>query len=96
MPVAEDAGDSSPPLDVAAAEDEADQAGRREAFVFPELEKSVPGVSEQGRTSFPGDKEFQAAVDALPPGLREKLKETLGAEFTALRPVPTGRLRRPS
>ncbi|MFM8903800.1 MAG: DNA polymerase III subunit gamma/tau [Verrucomicrobiota bacterium] len=95
-PVAEDSGDSSPPLDVAAAEDEADQAGRREAFVFPELEKSVPGVSEQGRTAFPGDKEFQAAVDALPPGLREKLKETLGAEFTALRPVPTGRLRRPS
>ncbi|MBM3825536.1 MAG: DNA polymerase III subunit gamma/tau [Verrucomicrobia bacterium] len=96
VPVTEDSGDSSPPLDVAAVEDEADQAVRCEAFVFPELEKSVSGVSEQGRTAFPGDKEFQAAVDALPPGLREKLKETLGAEFTALRPVPTGRLRRPS
>ena len=91
-----DADETSPPLDVAAAEEEADQAGRREAFVFPELEKTVPGVSEQGRTAFPGDKEFQAAVDALPPGLREKLRETLGAEFTALRPVPAGRLRRPT
>ena len=83
-------------MDVAAAEEEADQAGRREAFVFPELEKTVQGVSEQGRTAFPGDKEFQAAVDALPPGLREKLRETLGPESTALRPVPAGRLRRPT
>ncbi|MGA0133599.1 MAG: hypothetical protein ACO3ND_04495 [Opitutales bacterium] len=74
----------------------ADLAGRREEFVFPDLGDEVRSVSEQGRTAFPGDKDFQSAVDALPAALREKLKETLGAEFTALRPVPAGRLRRPS
>ncbi len=88
--------EAAPPLDVAAAEEAADLAGRREEFVFPDLGDEVRSVSEQGRTAFPGDKDFQSAVDALPAALREKLKETLGAEFTALRPVPAGRLRRPS
>jgi len=87
---------SVPPLDVAAAEEEADQAGRRDDFVFPDLGTEVRAVADQGRAAFPGDKDFQAAVESLPPGLREKLKETLGAEFTALRPVPAGRLRRPT
>ncbi len=91
-----DPDEAAPPLDIAAAEEEADQAGRRDDFSFPELDAPVIAVADQGRTAFPGDKDFQAAVDALPPGLHDKLKETLGAEFTALRPVPAGRLRRPS
>jgi hypothetical protein len=35
------------------------------------------------------------AVNALPPGLKDKLKDTIGADFTALRPIPAGKLRRP-
>ena len=95
-PAEPDEAVSVPPLDVAAAEEEADQAGRRDDFVFPDLGAEVRAVADQGRAAFPGDKDFQAAVESLPPGLREKLKETLGAEFTALRPVPAGRLRRPT
>ena len=50
---------------------------------------------EAAKPAFPGDKDFDAAVSALPPVLREKLKETLGAEFTALRSVSVNKLRRP-
>jgi len=64
------------------------------AYNLP-IESSKPAV-ESAKPAFPGDKDFDAAVGALPPALREKLKETLGAEFTALRSVSANKLRRPS
>jgi hypothetical protein len=85
-----------PPLDIAGAEEEADQAAARSAFDFPVVELPVTKVAETGKSAFPGDPEFQAALAALPAGLAEKLRSTLGAEFTALRPVPAGKLRRPA
>jgi len=85
-----------PPLDVAGAEEEAVQAAARSAFDFPVVELPVTKVAETGKSAFPGDPEFQAALGALPAGLAEKLRSTLGAEFTALRPVPAGKLRRPA
>ena len=88
--------ESLPPLDVSAAEDEAAQADRRDGFHFPAGDLPALKVAETGKAAFPGDKDFQDALAALPPGLREKLKSTLGAEFTALRPVPAGKLRRPA
>ena len=94
----EDSGmleESLPPLDVDAAEAEAAGAERRADFVFPESALASLPVAEVGKTAFRGDKEFIEAVKALPPGLKEKLKDTIGAEFTALRPVPVGKLRRP-
>ena len=87
--------ESLPPLDIAGAEEEAEQAVARSAFAFPAMALPVSQVAETGKSSFPGDKEFQDALAALPPGLAEKLRSTLGAEFTALRPVPAGKLRRP-
>jgi DNA polymerase-3 subunit gamma/tau len=87
--------ESLPPLDVEAAEAEASQSDRREAFVFPEGTMAGQPVAEVGKTAFPGERDFIEAVNALPPGLKEKLKDTIGAEFTALRPVPVGKLRRP-
>jgi DNA polymerase-3 subunit gamma/tau len=65
------------------------------AFSFPALNIPVLPVAETGKTVGPGDPDFQKAVQALPPGLKEKLRETLGAEFTVLRPIPVGKLRRP-
>ena len=94
----EDSGmleESLPPLDVDAAEAEASSSDRRADFVFPESALASLPVAEVGKTAFPGDKEFIEAVKSLPPGLKEKLKDTIGAEFTALRPVPVGKLRRP-
>ena len=40
-------------------------------------------------------KDFDEAVASLPAGLADKLRITLGAEFTALRPIPAGKLRKP-
>ena len=37
----------------------------------------------------------QSGRRSLPPGLKDKLKTTIGADFTALRPIPAGKLRRP-
>ena len=94
----EDAGnleESLPPLDVESAEAEAAHSDRRADFVFPGPSLASLPVAEVGTTAFPGDKEFQEAVDTLPPGLRQKLKDTIGADFTALRPIPAGKLRRP-
>jgi hypothetical protein len=94
----EDSGileDSLPPLDVEAAEAEASHSERRADFVFPEAALASLPVAEVGKTAFPGDKEFLEAVNALPPGLKDKLKDTIGADFTALRPIPAGKLRRP-
>lgn len=92
----EDSGrleETLPPLDVAAAEDEAVAPMGREVFAFPE--GLTPEVTAVGQPAFPGEKDFIDAVNALPPGLQEKLRQTIGAEFTALRPVPAGKLRRP-
>jgi hypothetical protein len=94
----EDSGlleESLPPLDVEAAEAEASNFDRRPDFVFPESALASLPVAEIGKTAFPGDKEFLEAVNALPPGLKDKLKDTIGADFTALRPIPAGKLRRP-
>jgi DNA polymerase-3 subunit gamma/tau len=94
----EDSGlleESLPPLDVEAAEAEASNSDRRPDFVFPESALASLPVAEIGKTAFPGDKEFLEAVNALPPGLKDKLKDTIGADFTALRPIPAGKLRRP-
>ncbi len=94
----EDSGlleESLPPLDIEAAEAEASQADRPEAFAFPEASLPAQPVAEMGKTAFPGEKEFTEAVEALPPGLKQKLRDTIGAEFTALRPIPVGKLRRP-
>ena len=94
----EDSGnleDSLPPLDVESAENEAANSDRRVDFVFPESALASLPVAEVGKTAFPGDKEFIEAVESLPPGLKDKLKTTIGADFTALRPIPAGKLRRP-
>ena len=94
----EDSGnleDSLPPLDVESAENEAANSDRRADFVFPESALASLPVAEVGKTAFPGDKEFIEAVESLPPGLKDKLKSTIGADFTALRPIPAGKLRRP-
>ncbi len=94
----EDSGlleESLPPLDVEAAEAEASNSDRRPDFIFPESALASLPVAEIGKTAFPGDKEFLEAVNALPPGLKDKLKDTIGADFTALRPIPAGKLRRP-
>ena len=94
----EDSGnleDSLPPLDVESAENEAANSDRRADFVFPESALAGLPVAEVGKTAFPGDKEFTEAVESLPAGLKDKLKSTIGADFTALRPIPAGKLRRP-
>ncbi|MEY2750352.1 MAG: hypothetical protein RLZZ550_323 [Verrucomicrobiota bacterium] len=98
VPIEETAAfeESLPPLDIAGAEEEAEQAAARNAFAFPATALPIAKVAETGKTAFPGDKDFQEALAALPPGLAEKLRSTLGAEFTALRPVPAGKLRRPA
>jgi hypothetical protein len=62
-------------------------------FVLPALPAVT--VAEVGKASFPGEGDFDNAVASLPPGLAEKLRITLGAEFTALRPIPAGKLRKP-
>ena len=87
--------ESLPPIDVDAAEAEAASSDRRADFVFPESALASLPVAEVGKTAFPGDKEFNEAVESLPAGLKDKLKSTLGADFTALRPIPAGKLRRP-
>lgn len=87
--------ESLPPLDVESAEAEAAGSDRRADFAFPEAALADLPVAEVGKTAFPGDKEFIEAVESLPPGLKDKLKSTIGADFTALRPIPAGKLRRP-
>ena len=42
-----------------------------------------------------GHEDFERALASIPPGVRKKLKETLGAEFTVLRPSPPAGLSRP-
>lgn len=85
-----------PPIEAAYSEEEGMHLTQGpSAFSFPEVSASAQPVAEVGKSAFPGEKEFQEAVGNLPPGLQEKLRDTLGAEFTSLRPVPAGKLRRP-
>lgn len=51
--------------------------------------------AESVKSVFPGDKDFDAAVSAMPQALKDKLKETLGAEFTSLRSVSIDKFKRP-
>jgi len=95
----EDSGrfeESLPPMDAPSTDDEAMQVSQSaHVFSFPDTSVATQPVAEIGQSAFPGEKEFQEAVGNLPPGLTEKLRDTLGAEFTSLRPVPAGKLRRP-
>jgi hypothetical protein len=87
--------DSLPPLEVGAPEEGVSPSPPSMPFSFPDIAGGPLPVAEEGRSAFPGDKEFHDAVKALPPGLKEKLKDTIGAEFTSLRAVPAGKLHRP-
>jgi DNA polymerase-3 subunit gamma/tau len=92
--LADEPTDGPPPLPL---DEDTIIAENREAesfnFALPPLPTVT--VAEVGKASFPGDKEFEDAVASLPAGLAEKLRITLGAEFTALRPIPAGKLRKP-
>jgi len=79
------------------SEEESIIAANNEAESFNFVLPALPAVTvaEVGKASFPGEEDFDDAVASLPPGLAEKLRITLGAEFTALRPIPAGKLRKP-
>lgn len=77
-----------PPLDVAFAEAE---AGAQAPFDASALLSQSQG--EEVVT--PGSKEFSDAVESIPDSVRAKLKDALGAEFSQLRSLPPGKLRRP-
>lgn len=79
------------------SEEETIIAENREAESFNFVLPALPAVTvaEVGKASFPGEEDFDNALASLPPGLAEKLRITLGAEFTALRPIPAGKLRKP-
>ena len=65
------------------------------AFQF-DIPSAPPSRSaESAKPVFPGDKDFDEAVKAMPQSLKDKLKETLGAEFTSLRSVSVDKLYRP-
>ena len=96
VPVAEEL--EAAPLDNLVVDDESamNVAPIENGFAYNlPIEPTTP-APETTTAAFPGDKDFDEAVKALPPALREKLKETLGAEFTALRSVSANKLRRPS
>jgi len=72
-----------------------------EAFPSPAAEawpeasaSSAPAVPETPPAR-PGTPDFDQALGAIPPGVRARLRETLGAEFSQLRPLKPGALRRP-
>ena len=92
--LADEPTDGPPPLPF---DEDTIIAENREAESFNFALPALPTVTvaEVGKASFPGDKEFEEAVASLPAGLAEKLRITLGAEFTALRPIPAGKLRKP-
>ena len=64
-------------------------------FQFEIPKGPAPKSVESAKPLFPGDQDFDAAVKAMPQGLKDKLKETLGAEFTSLRSVSVDKLHRP-
>ncbi len=63
------------------------EAGAALAAELP-LPETLPSVRS-------GHEDFERALASIPPGVRKKLKETLGAEFTVLRPSPPAGLSRP-
>ena len=77
-----------PPLDVASAEAEASAQDSFDASALLSQSQSEEVVK-------PGSKEFSDAVESIPDSVRAKLKDALGAEFSQLRSLPPGKLRRP-
>ena len=65
------------------------------AEAWPEAAAEAPPAAPAAPAVRPGHPDFERALESIPKGVREKLKETLGAEFTSLRPPPPGGLRRP-
>lgn len=82
------AQDDEPPLDLAAAEAEAAARSQLESPASPTL-------ATTGEAVRPGSKDFDEALRNVPDSVRAKLKAELGAEFSQLRPLPLGKLRRP-
>ena len=54
-----------------------------------------PSLATTGEAVRPGSKDFDEALRNVPDSVRAKLKTELGAEFSQLRPLPPGKLRRP-
>ena len=87
-PPAPVAQDDEPPLDLAAAE--------AEAVARSQLDSPVPpSLATTGEAVRPGSKDFDEALRNVPDSVRAKLKTELGAEFSQLRSLPPGKLRRP-
>lgn len=80
--------DDEPPIDLAAAEAEAAARSQAES-------PALPPLAATGEVVRPGDSDFDAALRNVPDAVRAKLKSELGAEFSQLRPLPPGKLRRP-
>ncbi len=88
--------DDGPPDEVL----DAAAAAEPEAEAWPEAPAAPAGVPRPAEAPSapavrPGHPDFERALESIPKGVRAKLKETLGAEFTSLRPPPPGGLRRP-
>jgi DNA polymerase-3 subunit gamma/tau len=65
------------------------------AEAWPETAAPEAAILPEAAAARPGSADFNHALGAIPPGVRAKLKETLGAEFSQLRPLKPGSLRRP-
>jgi hypothetical protein len=81
--------DDGPPDDVLEAA--ADASGSNWSVSSDPVEPAAP----EAPPARPGAPEFDQALGAIPSGVRAKLKETLGAEFSQLRSLKPGSLRRP-
>jgi len=87
----------APPADDGPPDDVLDvpEAAADLAESWPEPSTAAAQVLPEAAPARPGAPEFDQALGAIPPGVRAKLKETLGAEFSQLRPLKPGALRRP-
>lgn len=65
------------------------------AEAWPEPSAAASPALPEAPPARPGTPEFDQALGSIPPGVRDRLKETLGAEFSHLRPLRPGALRRP-
>jgi DNA polymerase III subunit gamma/tau len=84
------------PLDDGPPEDVLDVPGpARETEVWPSADTAAEPALPEAPSARPGTPEFDQALGSIPPGVRARLKETLGAEFSQLRPLKPGTLRRP-
>jgi len=81
--------DDGPPDDVLEAS--VDASGSNWSVSSDPVEPAAP----EAPPARPGAPEFDQALGAIPSGVRAKLKETLGAEFSQLRSLKPGSLRRP-